>query len=79
MSKGLPVVTVDYGDVAGIVGEDFCCKDYEAMQREILAYMTDTDKYNAMSVRATELAEEYLDSEKEFARIMQVYYKNIGL
>ena len=79
MSKGLPVVTVDYGDVAGIVGEDFCCKDYEAMQREILTYMTDTDKYNAMSVCATELAEEYLDSEKEFARIMQVYYKNIGL
>ena len=49
------------------------------MQREILAYMTDTDKYNAMSVRATELAGEYLDSEKEFARIMQVYYKNVGL
>ena len=79
MSKGLPVVTVDYGDVAGIVGEDFCCKDYEAMQREILAYMTDTDKYNTMSVRATELAEEYLDSEKEFARIMQLYYRNTGV
>ena len=79
MSKGLPVVTVDYGDVAGIVGEDFCCKDYEAMQREILTYMTDTDKYDAMSVRATELAEEYLDSEKEFARIMQVYYRNTGV
>ena len=79
MSKGLPVVTVDYGDVAGIVGEDFCCKDYEAMQREILAYMTDTDKYNAMSVRATELAGEYLDSEKEFARIMQIYYRNTGV
>ncbi|MCI6241170.1 MAG: glycosyltransferase [Clostridium sp.] len=79
MSKGLPVVTVDYGDVAGIVGEDFCCKDYEAMQREILAYMTDTDKYNAMSVRATELAGEYLDSGKEFARIMQLYYRNTGV
>lgn len=79
MSKGLPVVTVDYGDVAGIVGEDFCCKDYEAMQREILAYMTDTDKYNAMSVRATELAGEYLDSEKEFARIMRIYYRNTGV
>lgn len=79
MSKGLPVVTVDYGDVAGIVGEDFCCKDYEAMQREILAYMTDTDKYNAMSVRATELAVEYLDSGKEFARIMQLYYRNTGV
>lgn len=79
MSKGLPVVTVDYGDVAGIVGEDFCCKDYEAMQREILAYMIDTDKYNAMSVRATELAGEYLDSEKEFARIMQLYYRNTGV
>lgn len=79
MSKGLPVVTVDYGDVAGIVGEDFCCKDYEAMQREILAYMTDTDKYNAMSVRATELAGEYLDSGKEFARIMQIYYRNTGV
>lgn len=79
MSKGLPVVTVDYGDVAGIVGEDFCCKDYEAMQREILAYMIDTDKYNAMSVRATELAGEYLDSEREFARIMQAYYRNTGV
>lgn len=79
MSKGLPVVTVDYGDVAGIVGVDFCCKDYEMMQREILTYMTDTDKYNAMSVHATELAEEYLDSEKEFARIMQLYYRNTGV
>ena len=79
MSKGLPVVTVDYGDVAGIVGEDFCCKDYETMQWEILSYMADKDKYDTMSVRATELAEEYLDSEKEFARIMQVYYKNTGV
>ena len=41
--------------------------------------MIDTDKYNTMSARATELAGEYLDSEKEFARVMQIYFKNIGL
>lgn len=78
MSKGLPAVTVDYGDVAGIVGPAFCCADYKEMQEEIIRYTGDAAYYESKSAFAKQIAADYLDSVKEFGRIMQVYYRKLG-
>ena len=75
MYKGKPVVTVDFGDVAGIVGEDFVCNDYEEMKDIIKKYKTDKDYYESQSQKAKELARECMDSENEFMRILSEYKK----
>lgn len=73
MFKGLPAVSVNYGDVAWIIGEDFCCKDYDEMGRLLERYYTDSEFYDSMSEKAEKLVNMYLDSEAEFARIMREY------
>ena len=71
MFKGVPVVTVNYGDVSVNVGEEFCVKDYREMQSKILEYYEDKEFYEMMSKKAIRRAEILLDTETEFARIMQ--------
>lgn len=75
MSKGLPAISVNYGDVAGIVGPDFCCESYDDMVEVILNYITKPLFYQSKSHVADVLACEYLDSNREFARIMREYYR----
>lgn len=77
MSKGKPAVTVDYGDVAGIVGEKFSCANYEEMGRIIERYYTDLDFYNEQAEFARKLVAVYTDSEGEFTRIMGEYEKRM--
>ncbi len=69
--KGIPVVTVDYGDVSVAVGSQFCVADYQAMQEQILRYHDDREYYSLMSQKAKERAEILLDSDSEFVRILQ--------
>ena len=40
MYKKIPAVTVNYGDVAEIVGNQFCCRDYDEMASVINEYIT---------------------------------------
>jgi len=68
--KGVPVVSIDYGDVAVNVGEEFCVKDYQEMQQKILHYYKDKNYYKFMSEKAMKRAEILLDTETEFVRIM---------
>jgi glycosyltransferase involved in cell wall biosynthesis len=75
MYKGKPVVTIAYGDVAGIVGEDFCCADYSEMEKEIKRYASDREYYAIQSQKAKRLSEKYLDSEREFKRIIEEYLR----
>lgn len=75
MYKKIPAITVNYGDVAEIVGSEFSCNDYEEMKAIILQYLTDEAFYETKSKKAEKVASEYLDSSKEFARIMEEYYK----
>ena len=71
MFLGVPVVTVNYGDVAVNAGEAFCVKDYAEMQKKIRQYYKDKAFYEKMSETAGKRAEVLLDTEKEFVRIMQ--------
>lgn len=70
MFKGVPVISVDYGDVAVNSGKDFCVKDYSEMAEKIERYYKDTDFYRQMSEKAQKRAELLLDTEKEFTRII---------
>ena len=78
MYKGLPVVTLDYGDISLGAGEDFCVSDYEEMRKSILHYMTDTRFYAEMSKRARERAEYMLDSKKAFEELINEFEKQIS-
>lgn len=70
MYKGLPVVTVNYGDVSVNAGADFCVADYDEMSKKIERYYEDTLYYEEMQKRALHRVEVLLDTEKEFVRII---------
>lgn len=71
MFKGVPVVTVNYGDVAVNAGEEFCVKDYDEMRETILRYYSDKKFYDMQSVRAKERTDILLDTDSEFVRVIQ--------
>lgn len=79
MSKGKPAITVNYGDVAGIVGERFCCNTLDDMAQLIRRYESDKEFYREQSEYAKAVADEYMDSEREFERIMSEYAKRNNL
>ncbi|MBR1742942.1 MAG: flavodoxin, partial [Lachnospiraceae bacterium] len=68
--KGVPVVTLDYGDGGLGAGEDFFVKDYEDMHETVLRYAKDKEFYSEMSKKAKERAAILTNSEKEFVRLM---------
>lgn len=68
---GIPVVTVDFGDVSTNVGEEFCVQDYEEMQDKIMQYHDDKAYYEQMSKKAKARADILLDTETEFIRVLQ--------
>ena len=71
MYKGLPVVSVNYGDVAVNAGDEFCVSDYEEMKKQIMKYYTDKEYYSKMSTKAKERVKILLDTESEFERIIR--------
>ena len=77
MYKGLPVITTEYGDVAGIVGNNFSCHDYMEMGQIIQQYVEDKEFYKKQSAIAEKLAAEYMDSETEFERCINVYLERM--
>lgn len=79
MSKGVPTVTLNYGDTAVSVGEEFCVDTYEDMQKKILEYYTDSNYYHEMSVKAVKRAELMLDSEREFVRVIEEMKRREGM
>lgn len=66
---GKPVVTLNYGDVALNVGEEFCVDNYNEMLSIVDKYYIDTEFYNKKSCIAKKMAMELID--------MDTYLKNI--
>ncbi|TJX68836.1 hypothetical protein E8P77_01155 [Soehngenia saccharolytica] len=54
--KGKPVITLNYGDVAKNVGDEFCCETYSEMYNLIKKYYLDKDFYMNQSKIAKEKA-----------------------
>jgi len=70
MSKGLPAVTLRYGDVYVSSGEDFGVDTYDEMVNLISLYAQDKAFYSEMSEKAKARAEEMLDTNKAFSKII---------
>ncbi|ALA70055.1 hypothetical protein GT50_07445 [Geobacillus stearothermophilus 10] len=76
MYKGLPVVTINIGDVAVVAGNDFCVNSYEEMQQMIERYVRDQDFYNEMSQKARQRAEIVLSTNQQIQRIVDKIVNN---
>lgn len=81
LAAGIPVVTLNGGDVAHNVGEDFVVSDYTGMVSRTKKLINDTDYYNMMKSRALMVAAKNTDhSMTEFVenlmnQILQVIEK----
>jgi glycosyltransferase involved in cell wall biosynthesis len=76
MSKGLPVVTFDFGDVGVVAGDEFHVESYEDMYRQILRYAQDREYYNTMSEKAKQRADFLTDSKSQFIKVMNTIEYN---
>lgn len=69
--KGVPVVTLDFGDVGAGAGTDFHVKDWEEMYNQVIKYFRNKEYYGIMSKKARERAAYLTDSGAEFVRIIE--------
>lgn len=74
--KGIPAVTLPYGDVSAAAGAEFLVADYKEMEEQILRYRRDAAFYKKMSQRAKERAKLLTDSSKSFTPIMDEIEKS---
>jgi len=77
MSKGIPCVSIKYGDVALGAGGIFCVSNYEEMAKKIEQYMNEPDYYNRMSEAALKRAKELMDTHNSFNNILNEFQKRI--
>ena len=78
MYKGLPAVTLPYGDVALGTGEEFCVANYNEMRDKLRLYSTDSAYYLKMSGKAQKRAAYMLDSDNAFTEIINQFTQRIG-
>ena len=70
LSKGLPALTLNYGDVMTGVGEDFCFDSYDEIYGEILRLANDKTYYEEARQKALKRAAQLMNSAGEFSRIL---------
>jgi glycosyltransferase involved in cell wall biosynthesis len=73
--KGLPVITMDYGDVAVCAGKEFCTESYDTMPDLIRKYKDDAEFYQKMSVLAKERAQTLIDTPEELQSIIEEFQR----
>ena len=66
MSKGVVPVTINFGDVAYNVGEDFVLENYDQMAEKIRKLVDDHEYYKEMSQKAKERAAFLCDTKHRF-------------
>lgn len=71
--KGVPVVTLPYGDVFVLTGEEFATESYDTMAGLIQKYKNDTEFYNKMSDYAKERGKALTDSPEDFQYIIDEF------
>lgn len=76
--KGVPVVSMNYGDVSVAVGSDFCVSDWDAMYEKSIQYMEDEEFYRTMSEKAKKRAALLTDSDTAFVKIIEEAEKRKG-
>lgn len=78
MFKGKPVVTIGFGDVGGVVDDEFSYDSYDDMGNAILKLYKDKEYYNEQSAHAYELAEVNMDSATEFKKMFNMYKERMN-
>lgn len=71
LSKGVPVVTFNYGDVGIGAGEAFHIASYEEAYDVIMRYQGDKEFYERQSQAAKERAKRLTDSDGEFIKVIE--------
>lgn len=71
MVKGVPPVTLSYGDVALGAGEEFCVRDYQEMVSRVLQMKDDETYYHYLSEKALKRADIMLDGESAFWKVFK--------
>lgn len=69
-SKGVPGVTLRYGDIAAAAGDEFCVENYEQMRQMIERYMTDQAFYHTQAEKAKKRVTEVTDGVSALKYIM---------
>ena len=69
MYKCKPAVSINFGDVAAVIGKDFCVNDFNEMKSIIIKYKNDRKFYVEMSKKAKEVADDLMDSKKYFTKL----------
>ncbi|WP_446897219.1 glycosyltransferase [Clostridium sp. LBM24168] len=72
MYKGLPVVSLNYGDVSVCIGIENCVDSLEKISVEVLKLINNRSFYNKMSEKAKKRADELLDTDKELKRVLNI-------
>ena len=67
--KGKPSISLDYGDVAAVIGQEFCVENFEVMKEYIIRYKNDKEYYLKMSRKGIERAKYMMDSKKHFVKL----------
>ncbi|MCR5418328.1 MAG: glycosyltransferase [Lachnospiraceae bacterium] len=75
LSKGLPALSMNYGDAGVSVGDDFHFADYEAMVKEAVRLKEDPAYYHMKSEQAKVRAALLTDSARAFSSIMHAIEK----
>lgn len=76
MYKGIPVVSINYGDVSVCAQEEFCVNDYKEMTKRIKKFIDDKKYYKDMSNKAVKRAKILLDTASELKRNIEIIEKS---
>lgn len=71
LQEGIPVVSLEVGDIASCVGKDFQCRSLEEYPALIQKYIEDSDFYQIQSKKAVNVFQSLLVDEKTVARQVQ--------
>ena len=70
MINGIPVVALNFGDVAIAAGEEMCCKDMKEIAERITRFADDEEFYQLISAKSKERALMLQDSEGIFGKTL---------
>ena len=71
LQEGIPVVSLEVGDIASCVGKDFQCRSLEEYPALIQKYIENSDFYEAQSKKAVHVFQSLLVDEKTVAQQVQ--------
>lgn len=77
LMKGVPVVTIPFGDVSLCAGDEFCTESYDTMPDLIRKYKNDKEFYLKKSAIAKERAHLLISSTDTFVNVVEEFQNRI--